>query len=71
MGLTIPHYKKHVRKPETTQASDGIGIQRRRPGAIKELRIGIWNVLTLYKGKAMSNLDKVLQEYRVAQIKVA
>jgi hypothetical protein len=45
-----------------TQVSDGIGIQRWRPGAIKELRFGIWKVLTLYKGEAMRNMDKVLQE---------
>jgi hypothetical protein len=32
---------------------------------IKELRIGTWNVLTLYKGVAMRNLDKVLQENRM------
>jgi hypothetical protein len=29
-----------------TQASDGIGIQHWRPGAIKELQIGTWNVLS-------------------------
>jgi hypothetical protein len=40
-----------------TQASVGIGIQHQRPGEIKELRIGTWNVLTLYKGEAMRNLD--------------
>jgi hypothetical protein len=32
---------------------------------IKELRIGTLNVLTLYKGGAMRNLDKVLQGYRM------
>jgi exonuclease III len=35
------------------------------PGVSKELRIRIWNVLTLYKGEALRNLDKVLQEYKV------
>jgi hypothetical protein len=44
-----------------TQASDGTSIQRRPPGAIKELRIGTWNVLTLYEGAAIRNLDKMLQ----------
>jgi hypothetical protein len=32
---------------------------------IKELGIGIWNVLTVYKGGVMRNLEKVLQEYRM------
>jgi hypothetical protein len=43
-----------------TQDSDGI-----RQGPIKELWIGTCNVLILYKGGAIRNPDKVLQEYRV------
>jgi endonuclease/exonuclease/phosphatase family metal-dependent hydrolase len=39
--------------------------QKERPGVSKELRIGTWNALTLYKGGALRNLDKVLQEYKV------
>ena len=31
----------------------------------KEIRIRIWNVLTLYKGGALRNLEKMLQEYKV------
>jgi hypothetical protein len=53
-----------------TLPSDGVGIQRRRPGSIKELRIGTWNVLNLYKGGAMMNLDKVLQEYVVRTMNI-
>jgi hypothetical protein len=36
------------------QASDGTGNQRQRPGAIKELRIGTWNVFTLNNGGTFS-----------------
>jgi hypothetical protein len=53
-----------VRKPETTQASGGTGVQRQQ-GAIKELGIGTRNVLALYEGGAMRNLDIVLQKYRM------
>jgi hypothetical protein len=43
VGLTTPPCKNIiVRKPEMTQASDGIGIQRREPGTIKELKIEAW-----------------------------
>jgi exonuclease III len=31
----------------------------------KELRIGTWNVLTLYKGGALKQLEKVLQNYKM------
>jgi exonuclease III len=31
----------------------------------KELRIGTWNVLTLYKGGALKQLENVLQDYKV------
>jgi hypothetical protein len=34
-------------------------------GMKKEIRIGTWNVLTLYKGEALKQLEKVLQDYRV------
>jgi exonuclease III len=47
-------------------ASDGYErTNYKRPGLSKELRIGTWNVLTLDKGGALRNLDKVLQEYKV------
>jgi hypothetical protein len=47
-------------------ASDGSeGTDYKRPGLSKELRIGTWNALTLYKGGALRNLDKVLQEYKI------
>ena len=41
------------------------GINHKRPGMYKETRIGTWNVLTLYKGGALRNLEKALQEYKV------
>jgi hypothetical protein len=41
------------------------GTNYKRPGTTKELRIGTWNVLNLYKAGALRNLDKVLQEYKV------
>jgi exonuclease III len=31
----------------------------------KELRIGTWNVLTLYERRALKQLEKVLQDYKV------
>jgi hypothetical protein len=31
----------------------------------KELRIGTWNVLILYRGGALKQLEKVLQDYKV------
>jgi exonuclease III len=31
----------------------------------KELRIGTWNVLALYKGGALKQLENVLQDYKV------
>jgi hypothetical protein len=36
-----------------------------RHGMKKELRIGAWNVVTLYKGGAFEHLEKVLQDYKV------
>jgi hypothetical protein len=47
-------------------ASDGSeGTNYKRRGVSKELRTGTWNVLILYKGGALRDLDKVLQEYKV------
>jgi hypothetical protein len=34
-------------------------------GMEKKLRIGTWNMLTLYKGGALKHLEKVLQDYKV------
>jgi exonuclease III len=31
----------------------------------KKLRTGTWNVLTLYKGRTLKQLEKVLQDYKV------
>jgi exonuclease III len=31
----------------------------------KELRTGTWNMLTLYKGGTLKQLEKVLQDYKV------
>jgi exonuclease III len=31
----------------------------------KEVRIGTWNVLTLYRGGALKQLEKVQQDYKV------
>jgi hypothetical protein len=31
----------------------------------KKLRTGTWNVLTLYKGGTLKQLEKVLQDYKV------
>jgi hypothetical protein len=41
------------------------GINHKQPGMYKETTIGTWKVLTLYKGGALRNLEKVLQEYKV------
>jgi hypothetical protein len=66
VGLTTTPCKKIiVMNPEMTQASDSIGIQHRQPGTIKELWIGTWNVLILYKGETIRNLDVITQEYRM------
>ena len=35
----------------------------KRPCKEKELRIGTWNVLTLYKGAALNNLEEQLKQY--------
>jgi sorting nexin-29 len=47
-------------------ASDGSEeINYKQPGMSEELRIGTWNVFTLCEGRALRNLEKVLQEYKV------
>jgi hypothetical protein len=41
------------------------GSKYMRHGMKKELTIEAWNVLTLYKGRALKQLEKVLQDYEV------
>jgi exonuclease III len=47
----------------TSEISDGSKYIRH--GMKKELGIGTWNVVTLYKGGALEQLEKVLQDYEV------
>jgi hypothetical protein len=47
-------------------ASDGSqGMNCKQPGMYKKIRIGTQNMLTLNKGGALRNMEKVLQEYKV------
>jgi hypothetical protein len=52
-------------QPWMTASEITDGSKYIRHGMKKELRIGTWNILTLYKGRALKQLKKVLQGYKV------
>jgi hypothetical protein len=63
MGLTTPPHKKNiVKKPESMPAGR---TQFRRPSKQKDLRLGTWNVLSLYRASALRNLVDMLKTYEI------
>jgi hypothetical protein len=62
VGLTTAPRKKIVEKPQAMKAGR---IDCRRPSMYKCLRLGTWNVLSLYKCGALRNLISIIQEYKI------
>jgi exonuclease III len=54
--------KDNVENPKTML--DGRN-QLRQPSKYKDLRIGTWNVLSLYRSHALRNLTDIIQTYKV------
>jgi hypothetical protein len=68
MGLTTPSHKKNnVENPQTMLAGRS---QLRQPSKYKDLRIGTWNVLSLYRNHALRNLNDIVQTYKVDNMAV-
>jgi hypothetical protein len=58
-----------VRKPWMTALEISDGSKYMRQGRKKDLRIGTWNLLTLYKGGALKQLEKVLASSSIRKTK--
>jgi len=66
MRLTISFlYNYHIVRKTYDDSLRWIRSNCKRSGTYKEIRIGTWNVLTLYKRGALKNLEKVLQKYKL------
>jgi hypothetical protein len=39
--------------------------QLKRPSKYKDIRLGAWNVLSLYRGDALRNLVGMIQTYKI------
>jgi hypothetical protein len=59
VGLTPPHKKDIVKKPESMPAGR---THFRRPRKQKDLRLKTWNVLSLYRTGALRNLVEGTKE---------
>jgi hypothetical protein len=60
MRLTSPHknvFVEKLLKLETTQK------QQRQPSMYKDLQIGMWNMLSVYRSSTVQNLIQVTEEY--------
>jgi hypothetical protein len=59
---------KIVRKPWMRALEISDGSKYMQHGIQKELRIETWNVLTLHKGGALKQLEKMLHDYKMDTI---
>jgi hypothetical protein len=68
MGLTTPSHKKLiVGKPQVMKAGR---INYRRPNKYKCLRLGTWNVLSLYGCGTLRSLISIVQEKKVDMLAI-